>query len=451
MGDGKNVLPPSKKRVAGRQLSRDDDPDAEEDVCDETGTFQKATDEVLATRRIVKVRRNASASTGAANPFAGIQLVPPPSASAAGESTTKVPETTLPRGVIRQSCDAQEEQAVKSNEDANDGKNENEATSGPEMKTTDAFLSEAKEDCDTKATDGSVNDEDSKSKGEAQPLLTEAAKENGDGEKDDERELNETAKEENSVEADKKVTSTPEPPVAVNCFQQLSSTQNAFAGISGTGFSSTFFSFGVLPKPGTTPSVSFSSALTGTGPLFGTKASGNEGSSHVNATNGASTRVFGVPATENATTISGSGVPALQEVPVETGEEKEKAVFVADAVLFEYISGGWKERGKGELKVNVSTTDTGKARLVMRSKGNYRLILNANLFPDMKLANMDKRGVTFVCMNSAGEAKEGLSTFALKFKDGSMVENFRGAVEANKGSSSGGLKTPENSPKASEF
>lgn len=83
----------------------------------------------------------------------------------------------------------------------------------------------------------------------------------------------------------------------------------------------------------------------------------------------------------------------------------------------------------------------------MRTKGNYRLILNASLFPEMKLANMDKRGVTFACLNSAADGK-GLSTIALKFKDASIVEDFRAAVVEHKGTTTGSLKTPENSPKA---
>ena len=86
----------------------------------------------------------------------------------------------------------------------------------------------------------------------------------------------------------------------------------------------------------------------------------------------------------------------------------------------------------------------------MRARGNYRLILNASLYPDMKLTNMEKRGITFACMNSTGEEKEGLSTFALKFKDASIVEEFRAAVMAHKGETTAVLKTPENSPKASE-
>nr|AFK48798.1 unknown [Medicago truncatula] len=83
----------------------------------------------------------------------------------------------------------------------------------------------------------------------------------------------------------------------------------------------------------------------------------------------------------------------------------------------------------------------------MRSKGNYRLILNARLYPEMKLTNMEKKGVTFAC---ATEGKDRLSTFALKFKDGSIVEDFKTAITAHKGEASTIVKTPENSPKASD-
>lgn len=59
---------------------------------------------------------------------------------------------------------------------------------------------------------------------------------------------------------------------------------------------------------------------------------------------------------------------------------------------------------------------------------------------------MDKRGITFACMNSASEGKDTLSTFALKFKDASIVEEFREAVSEYKGKTAAVLKTPENSP-----
>lgn len=468
MGDADNAMPPSKKRVAGKQLSRDDNPDAEEEVSgQESGTFQRASDEVLASRRIVKVRRNMMSSTGAANPFAGIRLVPPTAPTSVGQSVAKTSETTLYAGVDERPSVTQEEGASEAKDTHSDGKNNNEAMPVSETEAADTTISEVKKVCETKEaeTDLSVNSGgEVKGKEEAQSNQTEASKENGEqninGESkltekklEQPTEVEETTKEDSVKEVH--AISQQEPSAAVSSFQQLSSTQNAFAGISGTGFSSSSFSFGLLPKSGTSSTSSFGSAfssgsLAGKEALFGTKAAGSDGPSPSSAGNGgASIRLFGAPASDNVPG-SASGLPALQEVPVETGEEKERAVFTADSVLFEYIGGAWKERGKGELKVNLSTADTGKARLVMRSKGNYRLILNANLFPDMKLTNMDKRGITFVCVNSAGEAKENLSTFALKFKDGSIVEQFRGVVEANKGKTSGDLKTPENSPKSSE-
>ncbi|KAH7373345.1 hypothetical protein KP509_17G051100 [Ceratopteris richardii] len=140
-----------------------------------------------------------------------------------------------------------------------------------------------------------------------------------------------------------------------------------------------------------------------------------------------------------------------------TGEEGEKMVFGADATLFEFQDGTWKERGKGELRINVPMEGTGKARMLMRSKGNFRLILNASLFPGMKMTPMDSRGVTFACANSAVEEKSGLATYALKFKDNIVTNNFRYAVDSHenlpldtadgtKNPSHEALKTPENSP-----
>jgi Ran-binding protein 3 len=142
----------------------------------------------------------------------------------------------------------------------------------------------------------------------------------------------------------------------------------------------------------------------------------------------------------------------MAEGPVETGEENEKAVFTADSALYEYLDGGWKERGKGEVKLNVPVSGGERARLVMRTKGNYRLVLNASLYDDMSLKDMDKKGVTFACMNSISESQSGLVTFALKFKDTATREEFKGAVETHKAlkAPDAPLKTPENSPKAAE-
>jgi hypothetical protein len=50
----------------------------------------------------------------------------------------------------------------------------------------------------------------------------------------------------------------------------------------------------------------------------------------------------------------------------------------------------------------------------------------------MSLKDMDKKGVTFACMNSIGETPSSLATFALKFKDTATREEFKDAVESHK-------------------
>lgn len=349
----------SKKRVAGRQISKEN-PELDDDGPEPEMGFKKASDDVLAARRIVKVKRSQpTTQSSAPNPFASLKLVPP--SDPANIKLDLENDTQVKTGVDEKQEKAEEKTEEKARE----------AMPEPESKV----------ECDG-----------SKAKVENKETLEgEAVTEPKEAEKKEAGEANQTS--------------------SVTSFGQLSTSQNAFMGLAGTGFGSSSFSFG-----------SISSADK---PAF-------------------SSTTFNISSSNNGNT------PTMQEKPVETGEENEKAVFSADAILYEYIDGNWKERGKGELKLNVSLSDDEKARLVMRSKGNYRLIMNASLYPDMTLTNMDKKGVTFACINSTGEGKAGLTTFAIKFKDSSIVQEFRGAVEAHKGKKSAMSKTPENSPKASD-
>ncbi|GLU22168.1 hypothetical protein SLE2022_382640 [Rubroshorea leprosula] len=447
MGDAEGALPPSKKRAAGRELSRDNPGlDDEEDASEqETGTFKKASDEVLASRRIVKVRRKETTSTPSSNPFAGIRLVPStePQATGAESSVTSTDLTAEAPANNEKTLSEDGKKDVGQNEEIEDAntkqsgsktdepvgeseksENENEKQLESKVDEPPAETVAAKENAEDKNSDNEATEKEADS--EKQPAGDETQNE-------DKKQKDNTDTEEKKDSANENVGSAEG--ASLSSFQQLSSSQNAFTGLAGSGFSTSTFSFGSVAKDS---SVS----------LFGQK--NNQPSFGFGLSTNGNSSLFNTSGASIASKSEGSGFPSLQEVPIETGEENERVAFSADSVLFEYMDGGWKERGKGELKVNVSTTETEKARLLMRARGNYRLILNASLYPDMKLTNMDKKGITFACMNGIGEGKGGLSTFALKFKDASIVEEFRAAVVANKGKTAAALKTPENSPKATE-
>ena len=459
MGDAENALPPSKKRAAGREISRDnpglDDDDEASDQ--ENRTFKRASDEVLATRRIVKVRRQQQPSS---NPFAGLKLVP-----TAESSVTKSEATTEAQAAGEKTVSADVGGEPKTSNENEKGKDEDNKQS--EVEDNDAVQLESKADAKAEAnTEGeakaesAAGEKSSTAVDEVKPATdnetasTEHKTENdekkdeksGNDEEKDEKSENDEKKDEKSGNDNKKddkaentdpgVESTP-----LSSFQQLSSSQNAFTNLSGTGFSTSMFSFGPIAKDG-------SAFGTGSGPLFGSKT--DQPSFGLGLTNNGNSSLFGTSSTSVVSKSEGSGFPSMQEVEVPTGEENEEVVFSADSALYEFFEGGWKERGKGELKINVSKPAKEKARLLMRTKGNYRLILNASLFPDIKLTSMDKKGVSFACVSSIGAGAGGFSTFALKFKDPSIVEEFRAAVTAYKGNTSTVLNTPENSPKASD-
>ncbi|CAL4892983.1 unnamed protein product [Urochloa decumbens] len=454
--------PSSRKRVAGTQINKDN-PEPDDDGAEqEMGTFKKATEEVMATRRIVKVRRQQPSSAPSSNPFSAIKFTPSDSSvqasapvrepqpsdvkadkgsNGSGKDTLSVPDKNAGSGEVTEI--QKEESAVRTDsgttteappqlvetsdkaEDAKDGSGGDKIVAGG-PKEGDSLPSEVegktkKGDAEEKEGADGTGNEDKISKDDTEK------KDGGESETKD-------GLTDEQKDADNKGQSSSATPLF--SFKNLSSGQNAFTGLAGTGFSSTSFSFGPASKDG-------SSA----GPLFGLKTDGSSFPSfNLGATNNGNSSV--------ALATSGEAPKkfAMAEGPVETGEENEKAVFTADSALYEYLNGGWKERGKGELKLNVPVNGGERARLVMRTKGNYRLVLNASLYDDMSLKDMDKKGATFACMNSIDESQSGLTTFALKFKDTATREEFKGAVEAHKAlkAPEAPLKTPENSPKAGE-
>lgn len=489
MGDAEESFQPSKKRSALREISRENPglDDEEEGTSEQDmGTFKRASEDVLSKRRIVKVRRSQTSTTPSApssNPFAGIRLVPPSGSSATPavipDETQSSKNQAESEANVDANKDTNKESDVKDEESERKVEKPNDEAAGDKPESTvgkekhDDEVDKPETTVDNEKHDSGVDkpestvDEDKNGSEERKPESTvdkekhdsevdrpesTAEKDKNDGENSeckpvepDNTDIKDTdaQKAENEVKKDDGNQSIEKRGDAgsFSSFQQLSSSQNAFTGFAGTGFSGSTFSFGSATKEG--------SSSLGSGSIFGLK---NDQPSFAFGLPNNGSSLFGTSATSTVTKSEGSGLPSMQEVPVETGEENEKPVFTADSVLFEYLDGAWKERGKGEIKVNVSTTGTGKARLIMRTRGNYRLILNASLFPDMKLTNMDKRGVTFACVNSIGDGKDGLSTFALKFKDASRVGEFQACVTEHKGKMPvpDALKTPENSPKAAD-
>ncbi|KAJ1281585.1 hypothetical protein BS78_04G317100 [Paspalum vaginatum] len=454
--------PSSRKRVAGTQINKDNPEPDDDGPEQEMGTFKKATEEVMATRRIVKVRRQPP-SSASSNPFSAIRFTPADSSAQASApvpepqpSDVKADEGSNGTGkdnlsVIDKNAGPGEVPEIQKDESAR--KTDSSATT--EAPPQPVETSEKEED----TKDGSGGDaggdevvvrepkEGNSMSSEAEGKTKEGESEEKEGAENEDKIIKDDTEKKDGGESETKDGLSGEQKDADNkgqaasatplfSFTNLSSGQNAFTGLAGTGFSSSSFSFGSAAKDG-------SSA----GPLFGMKTDGSSFPSfNIGATNN------GSPSTALATSAEAPKKFAMTEGPVETGEENEKAVFTADSALYEYLDGGWKERGKGELKLNVPVSGGERARLVMRTKGNYRLVLNASLYDDMSLKDMDKKGVTFACMNSIGESQSGLATFALKFKETATRDVFKNTVESHKTRKApdAPLKMPENPPKAAE-
>lgn len=386
----------------------------------EAGSFQRADAEVLKQRKIVKARRNpAAATTTTPNPFANIKLAPgatiaPPAANPSASTTLAPPPKPEDRN----------EEEVK----------ERLTTNGAAAAATEVEKEKPGEQPSTKpsgfgafaASSGGLLFGSSKSTGGFRGFSGDAV--------------------------------------------AGSAAIGGGAGIFGFGSASTTAAAGAAPSVfGSTKSVGFgalSSAGTGTGGTTGIFGVGG-GAITTAAAAGPATgegeeeekekeeapaapapnNVFGATTTTTTTITNTRNTPSAalpEEQPAATGEEHEDVVYSVDGVLFEFdlVEKAWKERGRGEVRVLVHSA-TSAGRVVMRQKGNLRLLLNANLWKEMHLNRMDGgKGVTFAVVNHAlvgdGEENGGggggpLATYAFRVKTEDLLEKFIEAVDSHKG------------------
>lgn len=76
----------------------------------------------------------------------------------------------------------------------------------------------------------------------------------------------------------------------------------------------------------------------------------------------------------------------LQKQEIISGEEAEETIFQVNAKVYQLadLKEGWKERGVGVIKINRNKSNS-KARLVMRSRGILKVILNLPLIKGFKI------------------------------------------------------------------
>uniref|UniRef100_A0AAY3ZYF9 RanBD1 domain-containing protein n=1 Tax=Denticeps clupeoides TaxID=299321 RepID=A0AAY3ZYF9_9TELE len=95
----------------------------------------------------------------------------------------------------------------------------------------------------------------------------------------------------------------------------------------------------------------------------------------------------------------------LEKVEVRTGEESESNVLQIQCKLFVFDkpAQSWIERGRGLLRLNdMASTEDGtlRSRLVMRTQGSLRLILNTKLWPQMQVDKASEKSVRITAMDT---------------------------------------------------
>ncbi|XP_059049050.1 E3 SUMO-protein ligase RanBP2 [Achroia grisella] len=120
-------------------------------------------------------------------------------------------------------------------------------------------------------------------------------------------------------------------------------------------------------------------------------------------------------------------IPMPDKVEVVTGEENETELYGHRAKLFRFMSGEWKERGIGIVKI-LRHNYTDKVRVVMRREQVLKICLNHVLSPDITYTPKDDKTWLFAA-NDFSEGELSLQQFCLRFKTNEIAIEFKAAID----------------------
>ncbi|XP_037029263.1 ran-binding protein 3 [Bradysia coprophila] len=94
-----------------------------------------------------------------------------------------------------------------------------------------------------------------------------------------------------------------------------------------------------------------------------------------------------------------------EEVETFTGEEDETNVLDVNSRLFAYVSSNYEQRGPGSLRLNDSKDQSKSSRVVFRTSGNLRVLLNTKIWPGMVVEKASQKSLRLTAIDSAGQIK----------------------------------------------
>jgi Ran-binding protein 3 len=93
-----------------------------------------------------------------------------------------------------------------------------------------------------------------------------------------------------------------------------------------------------------------------------------------------------------------------EEVEITTGEEDERNILDINCKLFTFIENNYEERGRGNLRLNDSKSNS-SSRVVFRSSGNLRLLLNTKVWGDQICEQPSQKSLKLTAFDANGVIK----------------------------------------------
>lgn len=393
------------KRTAEKQITKDTVEDTDADAQPREG-FAKAAPEVLRKRRILKARRSGptepAGEAPAPSPFAALvktkgrangktKEVEPKSPPPADVKTPAEAEKTPVEKTAKAESPAKENAVETKEKDAEKTEEAKKETPEPEaVKPKDATPKAAETEAEKPETAAPKSDEKAPDApaSEEKPAVEEAPKADSPPSKSAKK-----AKQAPAPEKKAEEKKTPEKPATA---PDATAKPVPASATNGTSPAKRLpFMFG-----GTASVTSFADAAA------------------KSATSGFSFTAKPVVAPAPS---SAEEAPRFEEKPVETGEDGEEERYRARAKVYCLEDGAWRERGVGQLKLNVGG---GSARLLMRTEATLRLTLNAPLFAGFRLDRAADRAVRF--HDVSGDSPK---CFLVRFANKTDADGLAAAVE----------------------